>query len=176
MCVCVCVCERERERECVCLCVCLCVAVADSDSACSPLNPTQGSQVPVATQQAYLMALGAVAEAFGRSHPDKILGVAPSIIAALSSSQSTLRGSALLAVGRVARGLEVRMVPLLPRLVQPLLGNLRAAVELLEEAGKKAKAAESDDESEEEDDEECVALHHTRIPLAVVLFLRLLGG
>lgn len=90
--------------------------------------------------------MGSIAQVFGPAHVDEILGVAPAIIAALSNKESAVRGSALVAIGRVARGLEVRIVPLLPRLVTPLLATLRRTVDILQ-----AEDGDSSSESGEDD-------------------------
>lgn len=77
------------------------------------------------------MAIGVLAQHLGASHAAPLLAALPAVVGAMRDPQRPVRGSACAAAAAVIAALGQRALPLLPKLVPPLLAATQAALATL---------------------------------------------
>jgi hypothetical protein len=124
-------------------------AVAEAAlSVCQPVvqllhaPPAGGEAVTPLTKQMALAAVGAVAGAFGRQHPEPLLAVLPPVLAAIHNELAAVRGSALAATAALAAALGPRLVPLLPKTVAAVIAAVQSAAAAVTTAACKPARAQ----------------------------------
>jgi len=86
-------------------------------------------QLSASTRQAVLIALSALGEALGSSHPKPFIAVLPAIVAAAKDVHRSVRSSALAAAASCLAALASAALPLLPRMVPAVLAAAQTAVD-----------------------------------------------
>ena len=97
-------------------------------------------QLSASTRQAVLIAVGALGDALGHSHPKPFTAVLPSIVAAAQDVHRSIRSSALAAAASCLAALGSAALPLLPKLVPAVLAAAQTAVDGLETSPAAAQA------------------------------------
>ena len=102
------------------------------DKPCHQLGVCAGEgsrQLNASTRQAALVAVAALGDALGPSHPKPFIAVLPALVAAAKDVHRSVRSSALAAAASCLAALGSAALPLLPKLVPAVLAAAQTAVD-----------------------------------------------